>query len=287
MNRVPIARPLTIASLLAVLLIVPALAFAAAGDSSRLTAMHNREREQRSIATLSYDRDLASAAQRHADDMAVRQRIYHSESVSDEAPGYDYTGENVGTAGSTQDVFDLFMESDQHRDLILDGGFDSMGAGVAERDGSVYVAVLYGGDRSSSRSAQGSAPAQSPANEPTSEPSSAPTPAPRRAAAPRQQSRASQPGERFVAFATPRTSSAPKPSTALRAAPAAIEAAGPPRVVTMLVQMQSMDPRSGHTATTSFAGGVALAIAQSINRPIEPAPKPAAIPECWTIVHGC
>lgn len=144
-----------------------ALAFAAgtalpalgsSGDVSRLAGLHAQARNEHGLSSLPAVADLARDAQRHAQDMAARGEIYHSGRTSD-LQGWSALGENVGYAGTVDEVFSLFMDSPSHRSNILDAGWDSIGIGVASGDdGSIYASVLFG-----TRSQRPAPPAEAPA----------------------------------------------------------------------------------------------------------------------------
>src|SRR5205085_7816616 len=48
-------------------------------------------------------------------------------------------GENVGMGGDVPSLHDAFMNSEHHRENILDGGFNQVGIGVIVSGGVVYV----------------------------------------------------------------------------------------------------------------------------------------------------
>ena len=54
-------------------------------------------------------------------------------------------GENVGVGGSVDEVHASFLGSTEHRRAILSRSYDSMGIGVAERNGQVWVVEVYRG----------------------------------------------------------------------------------------------------------------------------------------------
>ena len=54
-------------------------------------------------------------------------------------------GENVGFARSIDETHNGFMNSAKHREAILNGGYRSVGIGVAQNGGLVYVVEVFRG----------------------------------------------------------------------------------------------------------------------------------------------
>lgn len=80
---------------------------------------------------------IAGLAQDHSERMASAGRIWHSYSC--------YCGEIVGVTvpGRLGSLFDAWMHSPTHRAVILDHRWDFAGIGIAERDGFLYVTVIF------------------------------------------------------------------------------------------------------------------------------------------------
>lgn len=213
-------------------------ALASSGQSARLASLHADARSQRGLSSLTIASDLSRDAQQHAQQMAARGEIYHSGRTSD-LDGWSALGENVGYAGSVDEVFGLFMDSPSHRNNILDRGWDSIGLGVASGDdGSIYASVLFG-TRARPR------PARAPAK---------PKPATRRPKAPS--------GERVTIVASP--SPAPSGRTNPVPAPAAPKPAEKPAAPKPAPAAPASRPDA------SRAVGVLL----GVEREHEPVPEP-------------
>jgi uncharacterized protein YkwD len=110
-------------------------------------AVNQARRMQGSMAPLRWDESLAAAAQRHAGVMAEHgsaQHVFPGEpSLSARArqvgAHFSWLSENV-TQGPTADfVHNQFLKSPPHRANILDKDMDSIGVGVVERDGQLFV----------------------------------------------------------------------------------------------------------------------------------------------------
>ena len=95
----------------------------------------NRARGSAGLRALDLSSRLSRRAHRHSLQMAQSNTLYHSGSV----PG----GENVGYAGSLQEVHNLLMNSSSHRANILSRGFDRVGVGVVRGNGLVWVTEIF------------------------------------------------------------------------------------------------------------------------------------------------
>jgi len=112
-----------------------------------LFAAVNQARRMQGLAPLRWDESLAAAAQRHAEIMAEHGSAQHgfpgepslSARAKQVGAHFSWLSENV-TQGPTADfVHTQFMKSPPHRANILDKDMDSIGVGVVERDGQLFV----------------------------------------------------------------------------------------------------------------------------------------------------
>lgn len=229
-------------------------AIASSGEAPRLASLHADARAQRGLPSLAIASDLAGDAQQHAQQMAARGEIYHSGRTSN-LEGWSALGENVGYAGSVDEVFGLFMDSPSHRNNILERGWDSIGVGVASGDdGSIYASVLFG---TRDRPQAARAPKK-------------PKPATRRPKAP--------PRERVTIVPSPtpapsgRTNPAPAPAVPTPAAPSPATApapAAPPakrdasRAVGVLLSVEREHRPVPETEEAAALGGVSADAARS------------------------
>jgi uncharacterized protein YkwD len=107
----------------------------------------NRERKAANLPSLKWDTRLADAAGKHADAMAQHDVISHQvpgeESLSSrvKAAGvfFSWLSENVDAGESAVAVHAQFMKSKAHRANILDNEMDSVGIGVTEKNGRLFV----------------------------------------------------------------------------------------------------------------------------------------------------
>jgi uncharacterized protein YkwD len=96
--------------------------------------MINQSRGSAGLGALDLSARLSRRAHQHSLQMAQSNTLFHSVSV----PG----GENVGYAGSLQEVHGLLMNSPSHRANIL-GRFDRVGVGVVRGNGLVWVTEIF------------------------------------------------------------------------------------------------------------------------------------------------
>lgn len=126
---------IVLAFTVAVVLVLPAVPAAAdavdsAVASTRGSALPNRA-------------ELEQVANASASRQAANLQIAHT-SLSSLTSICSNAGEIVGAASSIQRVFELFMESGYHRDLLLSSTWTAMGTGaVTGTDGKIYVSVVF------------------------------------------------------------------------------------------------------------------------------------------------
>jgi len=129
------------------------LCWAAYGETIELRAERdllasvNQARRAQGLSPLRWDESLAAAARRHAEVMAERGTAQHgfegepslSVRVKQAGAHFAWLSENV-TQGPTPDfVHTQFIKSPPHRANILDRDMDSVGIGVVERGGQLFV----------------------------------------------------------------------------------------------------------------------------------------------------
>jgi len=111
----------------------------------------NRERASQGLAQLKWDDALASAARQHAEAMAARNTLGHQ--LPDE-PGlstratkagvrFVWLSENVAEGATAANITDQWMHSPTHRANVLDTDMDTVGIGVAERNGILFAAADF------------------------------------------------------------------------------------------------------------------------------------------------
>jgi uncharacterized protein YkwD len=120
------------------------------GPSSReqkLFDLVNKEREKAGLHRLMWDPQLGEAARAHTQLMAGKEELSHQfskEPTLERRAGsagakFDAVAENVATAPSVQDVHSALMESEHHRDNILDPNYNAVGIAIVEEGKQLWV----------------------------------------------------------------------------------------------------------------------------------------------------
>jgi uncharacterized protein YkwD len=112
-----------------------------------LYAAVNRERKAHGLGRLKWDEALAAAARKHAREMAKRKLVEHSFPGELSLPSratkagarFISISENVVQAASAKVAHSQFMHSPNHKANILDPDVDSIGIGVAQGGGELFV----------------------------------------------------------------------------------------------------------------------------------------------------
>ncbi|MET9346419.1 CAP domain-containing protein [Streptomyces termitum] len=127
----------------------------ATADSSaagQVIALVNAERAKAGCGPLTANATLTRAAQGHSDDMAARDFFDHTNPDGDgpgervTAAGYPWTtyGENIAMGQTTpEQVMEGWMNSQGHRENILNCSFKEIGVGV-QKDGGPYWTQVFG-----------------------------------------------------------------------------------------------------------------------------------------------
>lgn len=107
----------------------------------------NRERKAQGVPALKWDEALATAARKHAEEMARQNSVAHALPGEPSLPSratkagarFGWLSENVIQANSAAGAHSQFMKSPNHKANILDSDMNSVGIGVAERDRQLFV----------------------------------------------------------------------------------------------------------------------------------------------------
>jgi uncharacterized protein YkwD len=105
----------------------------------------NQERTARGVKPLGYDGELAAKADAWAHTLADRGALSHSNLPDGVSPGWHALGENVGEGGTVAEVHQGFLNSPEHRTVMLSRLYRTMGVGVVVRDGTTWVVEVYKG----------------------------------------------------------------------------------------------------------------------------------------------
>lgn len=111
-----------------------------------LLELHNKERKNKNIKELTLDKNLCEYAQKHAENMAKKDSLYHSK-MSDLSKASESTGvgENIAWGQDTEkDVVNSWMWSPLHKWNILGKSYKKVGFGIAKnKDGLIYWCAVF------------------------------------------------------------------------------------------------------------------------------------------------
>jgi uncharacterized protein YkwD len=134
------------------LMSVPSVRAVGAGDTSGAEAeleflsLLNQSRAAARLPALSPDDGLATFARWHTREMIGRGELFHSATDVRRAvvpPGWQRLGENVGAGATAGTLHEAFMTSPHHRDNIL-GDYTAVAIGAdRDREGRLYVTVVF------------------------------------------------------------------------------------------------------------------------------------------------
>jgi uncharacterized protein YkwD len=108
----------------------------------RFARMVNDTRAATTLNPLKPTDRLTEVARRHSKRMAARGDLYHSDLNRLLGHGISSVGENVGMAGSLQEMLAAFMASPPHARNIL-GSYSRTGVGVFRADGRMWVTQIF------------------------------------------------------------------------------------------------------------------------------------------------
>lgn len=111
-----------------------------------LVDLHNEERKRKNKPILESNAKLMRYAQDWAINMAEKGSMYHSKMSNISTLGFSIVAENIAYGQKTeQSVMDTWMRSYGHRNNILNGKFNSIGAGYyySQKD-IIYWCVCFG-----------------------------------------------------------------------------------------------------------------------------------------------
>jgi hypothetical protein len=123
--------------------LMPLQAFASTSARDQLIDLINEERTDRGLNELKRHSDLDTGAQAQAQAVADAGYLFHNPDLGDVTSGWELIGENVGYAGSIEQVHEALMNSTGHRENILNVRYSHVGVGVVVSDGSVWVAEVF------------------------------------------------------------------------------------------------------------------------------------------------
>lgn len=117
-------------------------------DSEKsFTRKMNNARDSHNTGKLYLDKQLSKVARRHARTMALDNDLFHSNmnQLGQRVTRWRTLGENVGMGGSVDSLHKAFMASPGHKANILYGSFKHVGVGTSEKNGTLFVTVVFEG----------------------------------------------------------------------------------------------------------------------------------------------
>lgn len=103
-----------------------------------------QERSSRGLGALAFAEDLQVVARRHAQRMADRGEPYHNPDLGTEVQDWEIVAENVGVGPDVDTIHRAFMDSQEHRDIILHPDLTQLGVGVVgTNDGRLWVVEVF------------------------------------------------------------------------------------------------------------------------------------------------
>jgi hypothetical protein len=75
--------------------------------------------------------------------MAANGAISHDPNLPNEVSNWTELGDNVGRGPSASSIHDAFMNSSEHRAIILDPAFTQIGVGVVDAGDRLYVTEIF------------------------------------------------------------------------------------------------------------------------------------------------
>ena len=119
----------------------------ASGSEHELFEAANRERHRQGLSTLKWDDSLAAAARKHAAEMLKHNSVSHQFPGEPSLPTrahqagvrFTWISENVDQGRGAEIIHDRLMKSPLHRANILDRDMDTVGVGVAQGKGQLFV----------------------------------------------------------------------------------------------------------------------------------------------------
>ncbi len=138
-----------------VMLLIPARADAVADPHEHSAASSylnnlNATRSAHGLSSLALSGTLSSGAQAHAEQMGATTSLDHTPNIGalcSVAGTWDDCAENIGAItlfeNSVEMIAATFMNSSLHRGHILNGNFDTVGIGVEEAAGKMWISVTF------------------------------------------------------------------------------------------------------------------------------------------------
>src|ERR687892_2417306 len=120
----------------------------AAATTEREKVLHdliNQARSSKGLGDLRLNDRLSKIARAHSADMSTGGKVLYHSCLTCRLDSWDWSiaGENVGTAATIGRVHRLLMQSPSHRANVLRSPFRTVGVGVVEKGGRLWVTQIF------------------------------------------------------------------------------------------------------------------------------------------------
>jgi len=135
--------PLIVIAAIAASILAPLAARASESQEQAFVTRINNERTSRGIGAVSVHSDLVAVARRWSAHMAAVGQISHDPNLPNEVDGWTALGDNVGRGPDVSSLHQAFMNSPEHRSIILDPSYNQVGVGVYQDGDTLWVTEIF------------------------------------------------------------------------------------------------------------------------------------------------
>jgi uncharacterized protein YkwD len=89
------------------------------------------------------DPQLSKVARHHTHKMVKRYELYHTHHLGDQVTKWRHLGENIGFGAGVVTIHTAFMNSSEHRAIILKDRYRYVGVGTKKADGLLWVTEVF------------------------------------------------------------------------------------------------------------------------------------------------
>jgi cysteine-rich secretory family protein len=134
---------LLLAALVGTMLVTTSAQASTSSDESSFVSRINAERANRGLAPVAVKSDLVAVARNWSQQMADAGQIWHDPNMPNEVSGWTELGDNVGRGPSVSSVHEAFMNSSEHKSIILHAAYNQVGVGVVWKGDTLYVTEVF------------------------------------------------------------------------------------------------------------------------------------------------
>ena len=137
------SAPLLVIAAIVASILAPLGARASESQEQAFVTHINDERTSRGIGAVSVRSDLVAVARRWSAHMAAVNQISHDPNLPNEISGWTALGDNVGRGPDVNSLHQAFMNSPEHRSIILDPSYNQVGVGVYQDGNTLWVTEIF------------------------------------------------------------------------------------------------------------------------------------------------